>query len=92
MGCSSRAAFHRLQLGSHVGLLLLQQRCTLFHFPRFFFLLSAVECQTGTAMNQAADDDVFLQAAQAVALAMIGASVNTRVVSCNEAAEMIPLP
>ena len=61
--------FHRLQLGSHVGLLLLQQRCALFRFPRFLLFAGAVECQTGTARDQAADDDVFLQAAQTVALA-----------------------
>jgi hypothetical protein len=55
--------FHRLQLGSHVGLFLLQQRLALFRFPRFFLFACAVEGQTGTARDQAADDDVFLQAA-----------------------------
>ena len=56
---SSSAVLHRLQLGSHVGLLLLQQRCALFHFPRFFFLLGAMEGQAGTSWGQAVDDDVL---------------------------------
>jgi hypothetical protein len=68
--------FHSLQLGSHVGLLLLQQRLALFRFPCFLLFLRTVEGQTGTARNQAADDDVFLQATQTV------------VVSWNDAAEM----
>ena len=33
------------------------------------FLLGAMERQTGTARNQAADADIFRQAAQTVALA-----------------------
>jgi hypothetical protein len=60
--------FHRLQLGSHVGLLLLQQRCALFRFSQLFFLAGAVECQDSTARDQAANDDVFLQASQTVRL------------------------
>ena len=44
--------------------------------------------QTGAGRDQAADDDVFLQAAQIVRLPMIAASVSTRVVSWKEAAEM----
>jgi hypothetical protein len=59
MCCSSRAVLHRLQLGSHISLLLLQQRCALFDFPRFFFLLGAMEGETRTAWDQAADDDVL---------------------------------
>jgi hypothetical protein len=60
---------HRLQLGSHVGLFLLQQRLALFRVPRFFLFAHTAESQTGTARDQPADDGVFLQAAQTVALA-----------------------
>jgi hypothetical protein len=42
----------------------------------------------GAGRDQAADDDVFLQAFQRVGLACTAASVSTRVVSWNEAAEM----
>ena len=62
--------FHRLQFGSHIRLLLLQQCLALFRLPHFLLFAGAVECQTGTARDQAADDDVFLQAAQTVALAL----------------------
>jgi hypothetical protein len=60
MCCSRSAVFHRLQLGSHTSLLLLQQRCALFDFPRFFFLLGAMEGETRTTWDQAVDDDVFV--------------------------------
>ncbi len=61
--------FRRLQLGSRIGFLLLQQGLTLFRFPDFLLLAGVVECQGGTARDQEADDDVFLQATQTVALA-----------------------
>ncbi len=58
----SLLVFHCLPLGSHIGLLLLQQCLALFRFPHFLLLAGAVECQTGTARDQAADDDVLFQA------------------------------
>jgi len=61
--------FHRLQLGSHICLLLLQQCLALFRLSHFLLFASTVECQTGTARNQAADNHVLFQAAQTVALA-----------------------
>ena len=50
-GLRLRLIFHRLQFGSHIGLLLLQQRLTLFRFPHFLLFAGAVECQTGTARS-----------------------------------------
>ena len=52
------------------------------------FLRRWVVRQAGTGRDQAADDHVFLQAAQGIAGAADTASVSTRVVSWNEAAEM----
>jgi hypothetical protein len=44
--------------------------------------------RAGAGRDQAADDDVLLEALERVGLAVDGASVSTRVVSWNEAAEM----
>ena len=55
---------------------------------RFLVPAGMVVRQTGTGRDQTADDDVFLQAAQVVALAHDGGLGRTRVVSWNEAAEM----
>ena len=77
---SLRLIIKRLQPGSHIRLLLLLQAyalppltlpspCGRGRLSHFLLLAGAVECQTGIAWDQAADDDVFLQAAQAVALA-----------------------
>jgi hypothetical protein len=55
--------FHRLQLGGHIGLLLLLQCLALFRFSHFLLFASAVECQTRTAQDQATDDDALFQSA-----------------------------
>ena len=59
-------------------------------FVHFVFgFASLVVSQARASRNQAANDDVFFQAAQLVArLPMMAASVSTRVVSWKEAAEM----